>query len=546
MVESFVDVTQHSGTTYRAANWVLVGQTQGRGRQDRYREALETVKDIYIYKLVRDIQSALGLPRRERSLPLGPADGLSGAGWAEQEFGGAPLGDKRLSKRLVEIAEAKADKPNQSFTSATEGNLAEVKGYYRFIDQPDDSGVTLENILSPHRVRTIQRMLGQKTVLCIQDGTDINYTSLAECEGLGVIGTNQTGAKSRGLHLHSTLVLASDGIPLGVLRAQCLALEPKSPEETRAASEIPIEEKGTYRWIESFTDLTSVAKELPETRLISICDREADFFELFDYQRQHSAVELVVRAKHNRKLAEGQQKLFEQMRQSPEQTRVHVQIPRQSARAKRSKQKARPMRPGRKAELVVHYQRVVLRPPSYQQEKEPISLWALHAVEEAPPEGTEAVEWFLFTTVELSTTEQAVEILRWYCLRWRIEDWHRVLKSGCGIEDLANETAERLKRAIGINLVIGWRIMLMTLLGRETPDLPADVVFTDIEVEVLQVYAKKHRLPVPTTLGEAVRLVARLGGYLGRKNDPPPGHQVMWIGYLQLQMICDGYLLRSP
>jgi hypothetical protein len=95
----------------------------------------------------------------------------------------------------------------------------------------------------------------------------------------------------------------------------------------------------------------------------------------------------------------------------------------------------------------------------------------------------------LLTTCEITTTEQAQECLRWYCLRWRIEDWHRVLKSGCRIEALQHKTAERLKRAIAINLVIAWRIMLMTLLGRAGPDLPAELLFSDLEIEVLHAYA---------------------------------------------------------
>ena len=116
----------------------------------------------------------------------------------------------------------------------------------------------------------------------------------------------------------------------------------------------------------------------------------------------------------------------------------------------------------------------------------------VHALEEHPPAGAEPVEWFLLTTLLLSSAEDAERCLRWYCLRWRIEDWHRVLKSGCGIEDLAHHSAERLRRAIAINLVIAWRIMLMTLLGREVPQLPAEILFSDIELRTLRAYAKKN------------------------------------------------------
>jgi hypothetical protein len=171
---------------------------------------------------------------------------------------------------------------------------------------------------------------------------------------------------------------------------------------------------------------------------------------------------------------------------------VQVPVPRQSARPKRAKQQARPQRAARTATLAVRYQAVSLRPPAYHKGKAPIALWVLHAVEEHPPPGVAPVEWFLLTTLPLASPEDAIQCLRWYCLRWRIEDWHRVVKSGCRIEALAHETAERLRRAIAINLVIAWRLMLMTLLGRETPALPAEVLFSDLELQVLQAYAKKN------------------------------------------------------
>jgi len=146
--------------------------------------------------------------------------------------------------------------------------------------------------------------------------------------------------------------------------------------------------------------------------------------------------------------------------------------------------------------LAVHYRRIQLRPPERLKDRKPIDIWVVHALEENPPENTKAVEWFLLTTVNIASAEDAERCLRWYCLRWRIEDWHRVLKTGCRIEKIAHETAERLRRAIAINLVIAWRIMLMTLLGRETPDLPAEVLFSDIELRTLRAYAKKkHEAP---------------------------------------------------
>jgi hypothetical protein len=492
LVESFADRNRVFGTTYRAANWIRVGRTKGRGRQDRLLQRAESIKDIYVYPLEKNFRAAIGLAPDAGLGSLRPTDGLDADIWAEKEFGGAPLGDERLSDRLVNVARAKAEKPGRAFSSVAKGDWPAVKAYYRMIDQPEESAVNMPNILAPHRQQTVRRMKGQQTVLCIQDGTDLDYTSLAECKGLGVIGTNQTGALSRGLHLHSTLAVATNGIPLGVLRAQCTAPQPKSSYDPARRHAIPIEEKDTFGWIEALRDIMEVATEIPQTQLISVCDREADIFELFDEQRHHPCVDLLVRAKHNRNISDEPFKLFETLREAPPEAEIWVKVPRQSARPKRSKQKARPKRPARTARLSVRYLNVTLQPPRYHKDREPIPVWAIHAWEENPPPQAEAVEWFLLATKEITSAEKAIECVRWYCLRWRIEDWHRVLKSGCRIEDMAHDTAERLRRAIAINLVIAWRIMLMTLLGRETPDLPAEVLFSNLEIKVLRAYAKKN------------------------------------------------------
>lgn len=238
----------------------------------------------------------------------------------------------------------------------------------------------------------------------------------------------------------------------------------------------------------------SLTDELPETQLVCTLDREADFYELFDEQRRNPRVDLLVRANHNRSTTESI-RLFESLRESPVRSRLTIKVKRQSARPKKSKQKARAGRPARTAQVALHYRRVAFRPPSYHPDRDaaPVSVWAIYVRETDPPAGMAPITWCLLTTCEVDSVAQAETCLRWYCLRWRIEDWHRVIKSGCGAEDLRHETADRLKRAIGIRLVIAWRIMLMTLLGRECPGLPANVLFSDIEIAVLTAYAKKKR-----------------------------------------------------
>jgi hypothetical protein len=388
-------------------------------------------------------------------------------------------------------------------------------------------------------------MQAQRTVLCVQDGTDLDYTALAECDGLGVLGRNQTGAESRGVHLHTVFAVSPTGLPLGILDARCDAPQPRSPDDHRPVAQIPIQEKDTFAWIQGLRETLRAAAQCPGTQVVAVCDREADFFELFDEQRQHPRVELLVRAKHHRALVTEPAKLFDAVRRAPILADVRLHVPRQRARPKRSKQQARPARPGRVADFAIRARAARLLPPDAHRLKAPIDLWVVHACEQTPPPGAKAIEWVLLTTIDCTAAETALACLRWYCYRWRIEDWHRVLKSGCRIEELQHETADRLACAIAIHTVIAWRVMLMTLLGRETPTLPAEVLFSDLQLRVLHAFARAGRLPPPTRLGEAVRLTARLGGYMGRTHDPPPGHQLLWQGCTRLLDWCEGFALRD-
>ncbi len=438
LIESFVEIERFAGISYQAANWIEIGQTKGRGRQDPEHNNAKIVKAIYVYPLQADFRQRLGGVEPVVARALGLAEGLEGEGWAQQEFGGAKLGDRRLSDRLVQSARTLATLPGQAFSGVARGDWAAVKGYYRLIDQPDDSQVSVEAILAPHRARTVQRMKAHQTVLCIQDGTDLNYTGLAQCDGLGVMGANQTGARGLGLHLQSTLVVSTEGVLIGVLNAQFTAPVAKSGEDKRPAHEVPIEQKKSFAWIAGLRECVALSKELPQTRQVCVMDREADFFELFDARRKTGKVELLVRAKHDRVMP-GETHLFEAVRQSAVQGALQVVVPQQSARPKKSKQKARTATEQRTADVQLRYLQVELPAPSNQKEKAPITVWVVHVLEPSPPEDAKPLEWFLLTTCAVTSVDDAQACLNWYCLRWRIEDWHRVLKTGCRIEDLAHQ-----------------------------------------------------------------------------------------------------------
>ena len=533
LVESFAD-EGYDGTCLRAANFLRIGRTEGRGRQDRAHRRAKTVKTVLVRELERSWRTKLGVGHVDHAPSLHPGEGLNAQDWAENEFGGAPLGDKRLSARLVKSAGLLAAYPGQKINASSDSAGNEIAGFYRLVEAPAQSEITVPNILAPHRERSIRRMRGQRTVLAIQDGTDLNFSRRPGCEGLQLVGKNQTSATSLGLHMHTTLAVTGAGLPLGVLG---LGFDPQA-----TLSQEQEQRRKTQRWLDGFNEIADAVREVGgKTRVICVCDREADLFELFDAQRRRPRVELLARAKHDRVLAKGKPKLFAVMSGGTPDGLIDVEIEGLTARPKSSRKQARAARQKRLASCELRLRRVTLPATHAVPGAEPVSLYAVHVREVAPPEGEEPVQWFVLTTVQLSTARDAADIVGLYLQRWRIEDFFRILKSGCRVELLLFRTAERLQRAIAINAVIAWRIMVMTLLGRQVPECEPQLMFTDQELNFLRDYATRYALEAPEQLGDAVRLVAHLGGYRDRKHDPDPGHQIMWHGQTRLTSAALGH-----
>ena len=493
LLESFVDGSRYDGACYKAANWIGVGHTKGRGRNGQ-RKGGKSIKDIYLYSLVDDLQVRIGVAPLVLEA-LEAASGLDAQGWADQEFGACDLGDPRRTRRLVKIVSDQAAQPSGSYSQAAGGNRHDLKGYYRFLNNQREE-LTPEGLLQTHRTQTIRRMKKEKTVLIIQDTTELNFSARPGCKDLGQLGSNQTGAKSRGLDLHSCLAVGGlSGLPLGVLRLHGYAPEPAQGKDPSR----PIEEKESYRWLQAYQDAADIAQMIPETRVISVADREADMFELFDYRRSlpGKKAELLVRAKWDRSLEGTDEKLFEELAATPLAKRVCLPVPRQREQLSKPSDPGRPGLSARNAQVEVRFKEVTINPPQTPRlkDKSPIKLWAIYLVEKNPPVGATAVRWMLLTSIPIVSVKQALKCVKWYCRRWRIEEWHRVMKSGCKVLEHQNHTAGVLQRAIAIDAVIAWRIMLLALLGREVPELPSSILFDPCECEVLELLAKKKALP---------------------------------------------------
>ena len=525
LAETFV-APEYRGSCFLAAGWRCVGHTSGRRLRDG---VAEPAKRILVRPLAPDWHDRLDARRI-----LAPGDGLDSARWAENEFGAAPLGDARLTQRLVRSAEIQARSPTKIFFAAAAGCEATVKGYYRMIEHPDYDAVSASTIIEGHRQRTLRRMQGQRLSLLVQDGTDLNFATHHGCEGLGTISRNKGSSGTAGLHLHTTFAVSGDGVPLGVVNLEFDAPD-GAPEQGR-----PVEERTTGRWLRGLRHSVGAVKELDGVKAVAVMDREGDMFDVFHQHRAQGCrrLSLLVRAQHDRSFGRGRPKLFARVRAAPESGQFTMTVERLSARNSARGQKAFAGRARRKARVSLRWLEVAVPPPAKEKARfgpEPLTLNAVHVGEvDVPDDGSEPVSWILLTTLPVTGLHQAREVVRLYGLRWRIEDWHRILKSGCKVETIAHRTGERIERAVAINAVIAWRIATLTHLARTEPERPATTAFTDIELALLEDFSSVRKLPPPGDLGHAFRLVATMGGYLNRKNDGPPGAEVTWNGQAAL------------
>ena len=524
MVETFVDRNRYRGTCYRAANWILLGQTQGRGRQDRLHATQSTIKDIWVYPLQSNWQAVLqanggaALPHRPVKLS---AAARAPVDWAEEEFGRCELPDARLQKRLLSLARDFYARPQANVAHAC-ASRAKTKAAYRFLDHEQ---TTMHTLLQPHYRATEARVRSESIVLAVQDTTSLNYTAHAATEGIGPIGSTANGPQ--GLHLHSTLAFSTQGTPLGFLDVQCWSRDPADFGKKAKRHRVPIEEKESFKWLKGLRAVAAVQTRCPGTTLVSVGDREADLYELFEEAMNNpEGPKLLVRAEHNRQLQDEQQRLWETMQSRAADGIQSLQVPRQGSRA------------ARVAHMSIRHAAVNMIAPTGHTGP-PIPVWAVLAQEQHAPAGVKPLEWMLLTTVPVTSFEQATEKLMWYARRWGIEVLHRTLKSGCRIEKRQFGQADRIEACLAIDLVVAWRIYYLNKLGREVPQAPCTVYFEEAEWKALTVFTTKNRIAPtqPPTLRDALRRVATLGGFLGRKGDGEPGTQTLWIGLQRLDDI---------
>ncbi len=425
--------------------------------------------------------------------------------WAEDEFKTIDLGDRRLDRRAVLLAERMAANPMASIPQAC-GGWAETQAAYRFLAQDD---IEWEAILASHWQCAETRMRAHRVVLCLQDTTELDFNG-QRIAGLGPLSYEA----QRGMYLHPTYAVSTEREPLGVLDAWMWAREPKDAEGKRGG---PLE---STRWTEGYSRIAELAAKLPDTRLVYVADREADIVALMAQARDlgHPA-DWLIRSQHNRALPEGG-KLWATVTAGEALGSIRFTMP------SRQGQKARDVR-----------QRVWVKRTSIADGRGGrVEVSCLVAREEGAPEGVKPVEWRLLTNRTIDGLEAAIELIDWYRARWEIELFFHVLKNGCRVEALQLSTVERLERALALFMVVAWRIARLMRLGRTCPDLDAALLFEQDEWQAAYILNRKKVPKTPPRLNEVVRLVAMLGGFLARKGDGEPGVKTIWIG---LQRIVD-------
>jgi len=530
LLETYVDEACHSGTSYRAANWLRLGTTAGRGRQDRHNRASAGVKAVYVLPLAADGRQRLCA--RAAGPALRTARAAPGGDWAEQEFGTVDLPDGRLRQRLLTVARDFMRQPQAPIVQACGGDAGRAKGAYRLFKNVQ---VDLDTLLQPHREATLGRVREQAVVLAVQDTTSLNYTAHPATDGLGPIARRADAAL--GMLLHDTLAFSVDGTPLGLLDVQCWVRQPEEAGKSARRKELPIEQKESIKWLRSLRQVAAAQALCPSTRLVSVGDREADVYELFLEAAQHpEGPALLVRADCERKRqVDQQQALWPYMAAQPGAALREVHIAGKGGAE---------MRKTRLAQVTVRYAAVTLQPPK--RYTQPVSAWAVYALEEQPPAGAAPIEWMLLTTLPTDSAEQAVERLDWYARRWGIETYHRTLKSGCRIEDRRLGDASSLQACLAIDLVVAWRVFHLTKLGRDHPEAPYTAFFEPDHWETIHVARTGTLLPrhlTPPTVNQMMRWVAQLGGFLNQKSSGHPGATVLWRGLGRLDDITHGFRL---
>ncbi len=439
--------------------------------------------------------------------------------WAEQTFGSVQLHDLRRTRRAVQAATNLAENPLGSLPAQMH-TWKETKAVYRLLDEPD---VTFAALMQPHFQQTRKQATSSPVILLVQDTTDIDLSHRRKISGVGQIG-NERG---RGFFVQTVLAVRPERREV----LGCIAQEPfvriPAPEGEQRYQRRKREGRETDVWMRQVQAIGTAA---PGCSWVHVGDRGADMFEFFQACRS-TQTHFLVRAAQNRRVQESDEEVsyaLTQARSWPSQASRPFEVP------------ARHGRQGRSTHLQLAFGQMTLLPPRHEPRasKEPLTVCIIRVWEKQAPEGEEPLEWVLVTSVPTTTLEQAWERVEWYRHRWLVEDYHQCLKSGCRMEERQLQTVDGLVRLLGLLSPLAVRLLQLRGYARSEPERPAHEVIEPLMLAVLA--ERSGQAPATMTVGTFWTEVARLGGYLARSHDGPPGWRTIWKGWLSLQTLLEG------
>ncbi len=464
--------------------------------------------------------------------------------WAEKEFEKVNLGDERLNQRLVKISQQLVESPESPINKAC-GNWSETKAAYRFFQ---NESVNYQDIVEAHAEMTQERAKQEDTVLAIQDTTYYNFSNHPKTKGLGVLsrfkGKHKDEILTIGLCMHTTLGITTEGLPLGILDQNIfsreeLPLEKIALKKKSHNNALPIEEKESIRWLDSMEKTTSCFKG-QNKRIVTIADREADIYDMFLLADRIDA-NVLIRASHNRKINKtaihseiSGEMLWDFMEKQKSKGTIQVKVPKKGSTPERS------------ATCNIKFSKINILPPkSYKGSKEGnlfLDLYAIHISEQNLQKDSTKIEWILLTNISITTFKEAVEKTSWYCLRWRIEVYFKVIKSGFKAEDCRLEKADRLIRFLAVISIVAWRVYWLTLVSRTAPNSSSLLFLNEFDWKILFVkFNPNKNIPKrPPSMKQITVWIAQLGGFLDRKSDGYPGVTHIWRGLKKFANLIEG------
>lgn len=442
-----------------------------------------------------------------------------------KDFPHIDFGDVRRNERFATIINNVSSQPGASIPKQNK-SWYDAKATYEFFKNKEVSIQALQKTMMQYG---LTKVADEMTLLIAHDISNISYNDL-QAEGLGYLD-NKDG---HGILCYSSIAATTDGLPLALLYQHTWTRPMEQLGKSSKRKQLLFEDKESYRWYEGMTEVNKLLDD--KVHKIHIADREADVYELFFHAFEFNT-DLLIRARHNRSLSNGSH-LWSSIAEQPSSATILLDIPDKTGRKKI------------KVAAEVRYHQVeILRPQHNNNSYESVTLTAIEIREKNSEQKNEedSIHWKLLTTLEINSTTDVLQCVKWYTYRWLIERFHYILKSGTKIEELQLKDAECLQKAIAVYSMAAFRVMQLVYESRHHPEVSCEAVLTKAQwITLYMLIHNNNKIPEqPPSLQQAVRWIGRLGGHLGRKSDGPPGLKTVWQGYQQLCHAASVYELMN-